>query len=93
MTNLAIIEMEKSLAGITEECHTYIGWKRRGYKVNPGQKAVIVTRLWKRFTGRNPKGYVDETDDVVDEKNTKSFYTVKAFLFKESQVSKIVTNT
>ena len=80
MTNLEILEMEKMLHNVDEEVDTYAGWKRRGYQVKKGSKALFQTSIWK------PVFYKAEDGE---EENMRMF-KVKAYYFGKSQVERIV---
>ena len=74
-----VIECEdgqKSLVKEPEQIHTYMEWKRRGYLVRHGEKAVSTFSIWK--CSRPKEG--EEGD-----KKEKMFLK-QAFFFKESQV-------
>ena len=43
--NAERIEVAKTAAGITEECNTWAGWKRLGFEVIHGSKALFKTVL------------------------------------------------
>ena len=78
MTNQEIISGNLILRGIEEDVNTYAGWKREGYQVQKGQKALFTTKIWK------PCNY---TDKATGEKGKKLFM-VNASFFGVSQVSK-----
>lgn len=77
MTNLEIIAKEMERAKIEIPCHTYIGWRERGYQVKRGEKAVITTMLWKPVKAKQIKEDEEKQDKMI---------LVKAFLFSEAQV-------
>ena len=83
MSNLEILEMEKMLNEVDEEVDTYAGWKRRGYQVKKGSKALFQTKIWKPFY----KAYT--TEDGEEEEKMRMF-KVKASFFGKSQVEAIV---
>lgn len=62
--------------------HTFQAWKSKGYVVKKGEKATIVTKLWKykTFTVKNKQG--------EEEERTKC-YLYPAYLFTEAQVERI----
>lgn len=43
--NAARIEAAKAAAGISEECNTWAGWKKAGFEVIHGSKALFGTDL------------------------------------------------
>lgn len=79
VTNEQIIETEKALRGIEEECHTFARWKEMGYTVKKGEKAAFAAAIWK-YREKN-------TDD--DEKKSGYCFLKKAHFFRESQVEPI----
>ena len=80
MTNLEIIAGEMMLRGITEDCHTYQGWKWRGKQVSKGQKALFTTSIWKPVKGKKS----EEVEDGAEDKG--KMILVKAAFFGASQV-------
>jgi len=82
MTNLQIIEKEKTITNITEDVKTYQGWKRAGYRVKKGSKASFQTKIWKptKISKKKVK------DEETEEKDNRYFILVKAYFFTESQV-------
>jgi len=83
MTNLEIIAGEMMLRGITENCHTYQGWKWRGKQVSKGQKALFTTSIWKPVKSK-------KSDDEEGEDKGKMIL-VKAAFFGEHQVEDVQT--
>lgn len=90
MNNTQIIAAESIAKGIFSEeqvnaflaegalpIHTYEAWKKAGFAVCKGQKARLITKLWKpakvknKETGKLEEGYVKAT----------------SFLFTEDQVA------
>lgn len=43
--NAQRIKEAQETAGIMEECHTWYGWKEKGYEVQHGSKALFGARL------------------------------------------------
>lgn len=84
MTNLEIIQQEMILRNISIPCHTYLGWKERGYQVQRGQKALFSLKLWKPVKAKEVK------EDA--EKNSKMIL-VKAYMFSLEQVKPIEGDT
>ncbi len=90
MTNKEIIfetiQMEGKLelveSYLNNELLTFAEWKRRGYKVNKGEKAVLKAALWK-------KGEKKKKDKKNEEKKESYFFTKVSALFTKNQVSKI----
>lgn len=46
MTNEDIIRMAKKEHGVHEEAHTFAEWKRKGYVVRRGEKALFKVKIW-----------------------------------------------
>ncbi len=82
MSNIEIIANETDLRGITEQVDTFAGWKRRGYVVSKGQKAVFKTKIWKPCK-------VKEKDENGEERKEKKLILVNAAFFTLSQVEAI----
>ena len=78
---LAILEEQGELP-----LHTFAEWKKRGYIVRKGQRAVLTCQIW-RFKGKGKP--VEPSED--DEKNRRDFYMTKAFFFGPEQVEQIAT--
>lgn len=78
MCNEELIARAQIANGIEEECHTYAAWKKLGYQVQCGNKALFKTTIWKYTSKRNDKG----------EKEEHMFMQTAAF-FGRSQVEKI----
>lgn len=99
MNNLTIIANEAIHAGLyTEEqvkalltqtgnlpLHTFAEWKRLGYSVKKGAKAVITTYLWKFAKKTETVPQPDKEDVEID---TSHYYKTKAYLFNLDQVEK-----
>lgn len=81
MTNAQIIMTEVALHGVQEEVDTYAGWKRRGYQVQKGNKALFKTRIWKPCKSKAKK----QDEDGEDE---SKLIMVDASFFGLSQVAK-----
>ncbi len=82
MTNLQIIAGAVTLYGITEEVDTYIGWQRRGYQVQRGQKALFNTKIWKPC---REKKAAEESQKAEE---GRRLILVNASFFGVSQVAK-----
>jgi len=76
MTNKEIISIEMGLLGITENINTFAGWKREGFDIKKGSKALFKTRIWKPTTMKDK-----ETGEA-----TKRLIMVNANFFGASQV-------
>ena len=69
---------------VPEEIHTYQTWKRLGYQVRRGQKAVAKFPIWKHTTKK-----LDEVDEEGNEKTKSSMFLKTSAFFKMSQVERI----
>lgn len=92
-TNIEIVELEAMMLGYEfdgNNLKTFAEWKKEGYSVIKGQKALIKCGLWKPFK----KKLVDEKGEkVMDEKTGKQkeetrFKLVDSALFSREQVEK-----
>lgn len=61
---------------------TYPGWKRAGYQVKKGEKALFKTKIWKPLSKRNKKTNEEEVSE-------DTMFLVNAAFFLDSQVEKI----
>jgi DNA mismatch repair ATPase MutS len=62
----------------TEQIHTFMEWKRLGYKVKKGSKAITKLQIWVPT--------VKENEDGI---KTTKFWLKNSAFFSESQVEKI----
>ena len=62
--------------------HTFQAWKRKGYSVKKGEKATIVTQLWKYRT-------VKIENEEGEEEESGAYRLCKSYLFTAEQVEKI----
>lgn len=76
MTNAELIFTAQCAAGIEEECHTYARWKKLGYQVQKGEKALFSTTIWKRTSRKNEESGDEEA----------RMFMRKAHFFGRSQV-------
>ena len=76
MNNVEILSEEMALRNIKEECHTYQDWKRYGYQVKKGEKALFQTEIWNFTHYKDP----DKEDH---------YYKKKASFFGLSQTEKV----
>ena len=98
MTNAEIImaaRMELAKAGKLEiingepqEIHTYNAWKRLGFQVLKGQKAVCMLRIWKPIPKKGTKPV--QIEDEEDNEQKPWMMPKNAFFFSASQVDSIV---
>lgn len=93
MTNLEIIETARVMHGVPVnlEVDTYAGWKRHGYIVKRGEKALFSTKIWKPCKVK-PKG-ADDNDEVKETKNGTRMYLVPASFFSNEQVEELPDET
>ena len=90
MTNMEIIMLEMTTRNIDEELHTLMKWKSLGFKVKKGEHG-IETRLWKYNPKKKEQNNAPEdADEETKQKYKSGFYLAKAYLFKASQVERIV---
>ena len=82
MCNAETIATTCALKGIVEEVHTYDRWKKMGYQVRRGSKALFSCMIWK---------YVHAVD-VDSEDETAKMFMRKASFFGFSQVEPIKKN-
>lgn len=88
MTNKMIILTELIRLGWTDDeikertIDTYAGWKRKGFQVRKGEKAVMQTMIWKpcKKTIKDEEG---------NKKKMDKMYLVKASFFAVEQVDKL----
>lgn len=81
-----------------EEIHTFADWKRRGYYVNKGEKAIARFTIWNYSskTSKLTKEDADRINSIADGINAKEgeevqtsgrYYMKEACFFKVSQTS------
>lgn len=98
MTNMAIIEMNKALLfadgilkanedGEIQEIHTYQAWKKLGYQVRKGEKAVAKFAVWKYMVGKKEED-ADDSDSTETKKRGRMYMKMSAF-FTDEQVDRI----
>ena len=86
------------------QINTFQGWKRLGYTVKKGEKAIIKTKLWRMTNYKNGvESKISKTGVVIDltKPNTQGkeqqedewkfnhYYLAEAALFDISQVEKV----
>ena len=86
MTNVQIIEQAKlklvadGKIKPEDEIHTYKHWKKLGYQVLRGEKAVVSLNIWQHFQKNQP-------EDEEDPKEPESRMRIrKAYFFSSQQV-------
>ena len=92
MTNLEIIVGAMKLTGLdprTDVVNTFAGWKRRGYSVKKGEKAVFKTKIWKpvKYTKKEQESEID-ANLSAEESDNKHLVLVNAAFFTAEQVEK-----
>ena len=101
MTNLAIIEMNKMMLfadgvlkaneeGEIQEIHTYQAWKKLGFQVKKGEKAIAKFAVW-TFNAKKKKDEEEpaETDDSTETKKRGRMYMKMSAFFTDEQVERI----
>lgn len=92
MTNMDIITTAMVLNELNPmevTVDTYAGWKRKGYCVKRGEKAVFSTKIWKPT--KFPTDVIDEaTGEIII--NSK-LILVPASFFTMTQVEKVVAKS
>lgn len=92
MTNAEIIMGSMVLAELdpmTTVVNTFAGWKRRGYSVKKGEKAVFKTKIWKpvKYAKKEQESEIDANLSAEDSDN-KHLVLVNAAFFTAEQVEK-----
>lgn len=99
MTNAQII-MEQQLLlaedGILREdedgeiqaIHTYQAWKKLGYQVRKGEKAVAKFPVWKYMTSKKQEEEADDNEEAGTKKRGRMYLKLSAF-FTDEQVDPI----
>lgn len=94
MTNAEIIVSAMVLAELDPmevEVDTFAGWKRKGYCVKKGQKAVFKTKIWKPCKFKNEEIELpEEAKDMEPQFNKKKLILVNASFFTDEQVERVV---
>lgn len=98
MTNAEIITVAMigaELDPMEVDVDTFAGWKRRGFCVKKGQKAVFKTKIWKpcKFNkdADDAETSTDVDDKYADAKTPrKKLILVNASFFTDEQVEKVV---
>ena len=98
MCNSEIILMNTALlienGTITEEneINTWIGWKKRGYRVKAGEKHIAEFSIWiknKKKAEEEKEQEHTEEENEKPKKKRREFIMTKAFWFTDEQVEKI----
>ena len=98
MTNAEIIVTAMVNANLNPEeveVNTFVGWKRNGYSVKRGEKAVFSTKIWKpcKFKKVEEENSADVADDAnKDETPKKRLMLVTAHFFTDEQVERKVVS-
>lgn len=69
-----------------DEIHTYNHWKKLGYQVFRGEKAVIALNIWKAFNAVKKEDDEEQPDGVGVETRMSM---KKAYFFSTNQVFKL----
>lgn len=93
MTNAQIIIEAMILAELDPmeiEVDTFAGWKRRGFSVKKGEKAVFKTKIWKpcKFKPEELGEGVEVPKDEEQTVNKKKLVLVNASFFTDEQVER-----
>lgn len=69
---------------------TFAGWKRKGYSVKKGEKAVFKTKIWKpsKYSKKEIEEAAEEKDVVIPD-TAKKLILVTASFFTDEQVEKL----
>lgn len=89
MTNREIIATECGMLGIEydDNIYSFAEWKKKGYSVKKGQKAIIKTGLWTICSAKEVLKNEDGTP--AGEQKVNKFFMKTTALFHESQVEKL----
>ena len=63
-----------------EQIHTFMEWKRRGFSVKKGEKAITKFNIWKHVTKKSKS---------EDEEDEEKMFMKHAFFFSAEQVEPI----
>lgn len=84
----------ETVDGQPEEIHTYQAWKKLGYQVLRGEKAVCMLRIWKPIPKKGGAGKPapkPEPEQDEEQQNASPWMILKAaYFFSQSQVDSIV---
>lgn len=69
--------------------HTYQAWKKLGYQVKRGEKAVAKFPVWKYLTKKKKEEEVPDDADGEDKKRSGKCYMKMSAFFTDEQVEKI----
>ena len=92
MTNANIITvamLNAKLDPATVKVNTYAGWKRQGFQVKRGEKAVFSTKIWKpvKMLSKEEKAEMEKADESI-QKQYRKLWMVNASFFTADQVEK-----
>jgi hypothetical protein len=71
---------------VPETIHTYQTWKKLGFQVKKGSKAVAKFAIWKHTTKQ-----LDEVDDDGNPKEKSNMFMKQSNFFTQAQVEPIST--
>ena len=92
MTNAEIITVamiNAELDPMEVDFDTFAGWKRRGFCVKRGQKAVFQTKIWKPCKFKKEEIEQQEETGNTEQKRQK-LILVNASFFTDEQVERLV---
>lgn len=69
-----------------ETIHTYAAWRKLGYQVRKGEKAVAAVAIWKYAENRKKKG---QPEDENAEEEPGRMFKKNAYFFSRSQVDAV----
>lgn len=73
--------------GQPEEIHTYDNWKKLGYHVLKGEKAICKLSIWKPVSKKKKQ---EQEQEVPEDERTPWMVPKTAFFFSRSQVDELV---
>lgn len=87
-TNKEIIATAKAMNGVDAEklVNTYAEWKRNGFCVRRGEKALFKTKIWKPC--KPSKKSAEKLEKEGKPTDKKRLYLVNASFFSEDQVER-----
>ena len=101
MTNAEIIMEQQEIlfeAGILhenedgeiQEIHTFQAWKKQGFQVKKGEKAIAKFPVWKFTKSKKQAEEESENEEDIEKKGKGYFFKKMSAFFTEDQVEKIV---
>ena len=71
-----------------EEIHTYNAWKKLGFHVLRGEKAICMLKIWKPVTKKGRKA--DPDGDEERQEESPWMMLKNAYFFSRSQVDSLI---